>query len=105
MKCHRKVAAISFLLAAGFMLFALIDHGSWLEKAGIDHRVLKGTGVAHLDETLAAVSSVHARGAHPHAPSLRCEVDRVADARAPLGGVPAHSPGQTVAKRVLVSRL
>jgi uncharacterized protein (DUF302 family) len=26
---------------SGFMLFALIDHGSWLEKAGIDRKVLR----------------------------------------------------------------
>jgi uncharacterized protein (DUF302 family) len=26
---------------SGFMVFALIDHGSWLEKAGIDRKVLR----------------------------------------------------------------
>lgn len=26
---------------SGFMLFALLDHGSWLAKAGIDRRVLR----------------------------------------------------------------
>jgi uncharacterized protein (DUF302 family) len=26
---------------SGFMLFNLIDHGTWIEKAGVDHRALR----------------------------------------------------------------
>jgi len=37
--CQEKVA--QHVEPRGFMLFALIDHGAWITKAGIDRRVMR----------------------------------------------------------------